>query len=123
VVSVTCFELKLLVFQVDVTEISWMMSNGTGEEQRLSGLGFDSPDPITQVLLGGQLWLDEEDILTLQSTPNATVPQSELTILAPGATRAVAIRFLIGPIEQSGRSSLQLLFESPSTQCMLQTTW
>jgi hypothetical protein len=125
VASESCPDLVLLGFNIRDNQVSWTMSNGTGQEYRLFNLGFGVPEdnPLTQVLLGGEPWLNEKEIAALQSSQSLEVFEDERTVLPPGAARTVAIRYRFGPIEQNGRQWLELAYESPTSQCVLRSNW
>jgi hypothetical protein len=125
VASGACPGLELLAFHIGDNEVSWTMSNGTGQEYRLFNLGFGrlEGNPVTEVLLGGEPWLNEQQVLALEASATPEVPEDVRAVLAPGAARTVAIRYRYGPVEQSGRLWLELAFESPTSQCVLEANW
>jgi len=125
VASDSCPRLELLAFRIGDNEVSWTMSNGTGQEYRLFNLGFGRPEgnPVTEVLLGGEPWLNEKQVIALETSQTPEVPEDVRTVLAPGAARTVAIRYRFGPVPQTGRLFLQLGFESPASQCVLEANW
>jgi hypothetical protein len=125
VASVDCPQLELIGFNIRDNQVSWTMSNGTGQEYRLYGLGFARPEdnPVTEVLLGGQQWLDEQQIAQMESAQTPEVFQDERTVLAPGAARSLAIKYRFGPVPNDGRLWLELGFESPASQCQLTSNW
>jgi len=125
VASESCLGFVLLGFTIRDNQVSWTMSNGTGQEYRLRGLipTWPADNPIVEVLLGGESWLDEVEVAALQTSPNAEVFGDARTVLAPGATRTVAIRYSFAPVPQTGNLSLQLEFESPTSRCALISEW
>jgi hypothetical protein len=112
-------------FTIRDNQISWTMSNGTGQEYRLRTLvpTWREGNPVTEVLLGGEPWLNEAAIAALENSQAPEIFEDERTVLAPGAARTVALRYRFGPIEQSGNLSLQIGFESPTSQCVLESSW
>jgi serine/threonine protein kinase len=125
VASDSCPGLELLAFRIGDNEVSWTMSNGTGQEYRLFNLGFGRPEgnPVTEVLLGGEAWLNEQQVIALETSQTPEVPEDVRTVLAPGAARTVAIRYRFGPVPQTGDLFLQLGFESTTAQCVLESKW
>jgi len=125
VASESCPDLVLLGFNIRDNQVSWTMSNGTGQEYRLFGLAptWREGNPITDVLLGGEPWLNEAEVAALETSPNAEVFGDARTTLAPGAARTIAIRYKFAPVEQSAGLSLEFGFESPTSQCLLISEW
>ena len=125
VASDGCPGLLLMGFTIRDNQISWTMSNGTGQEYRLRTLvpTWREGNPVTEVLLGGEPWLNEAAIAALENSQAPEIFEDERTVLAPGAARTVALRYRFGPIEQSGNLSLQIGFESPTSQCVLESSW
>lgn len=123
VLSEACPGLELIAFQIGLDQVSWAISNGTANEVQLVGLGFGSPQDVKEVLLGGSIWLSESDIAELLASDEPTVPQDERTLISAGGTRAVALKFLFGPVDLSGRSNLELAFAQQASQCLLRAEW
>jgi serine/threonine-protein kinase len=125
VASASCPGLELLAFKVGDNEVSWTMSNATGQEYRLFTLSFGmtQDNPLTEVLLGGQSWLNEGNINAMLKSGEVPKVEDERTVLGPGAARTVTLRYRYGPIERTGRLYLELGFESPTAQCVLTSNW
>jgi hypothetical protein len=117
--------LVLLAFNIRDNQVSWTISNGTGQEYRLFGLAptWRDGNPVTDVLLGGEPWLNEAEVAALQNSQSPEVFGDARTKLAPGATQPIAIRYKFAPVPQSAGLSMEFAFESPTSQCLLKSEW
>ena len=125
VASESCPMLVLMAFNIRDNQVSWTISNGTGQEYRLFGLAptWRDGNPVTDVLLGGEPWLNEAEVAALQNSQNPEVFGDARTTLVAGATLPIAIRYKFAPVPQSSGLSTEFAFESPTSQCLLKSEW
>ncbi len=124
VTSQACEGLELLGFKVNGDQASWLISNATGAEAQILNLGFGWPanNPAESVLVGGNEWLSEADIVAFMESDEPEIHQDASTTIPAGATRSFALVYS-WQIEEQGQYFLDLAFSSGAAQCVLHTEW
>lgn len=119
-----CPGLRLIGFALQGDEVSWTIDNGSGSNVRIANIGFTWPaaNQALEVLLDGQVYLDQDDIQTMLQQERPTMPSRGRLVIGKGETLRFGMRFLWEIVER-GSYALDLQFGSGQSGCVLSTEW
>jgi serine/threonine protein kinase len=119
-----CPGLRLIGFTLQGDEVSWTIDNGSGSSVRIANIGFTWPEAnqALEVLLDGQVYLDQDDIQGMLQEDRPTMPSSGRLVIPNGDTRRFGMKFL-WEIVEAGSYTLDLQFGSDAAGCVLSTDW
>jgi hypothetical protein len=119
-----CPGVRLIGFLLQGDEVSWTIDNGSGASVRISNIGFEWPEAnqALEVLLDGEVYLDQGDIQGMLEQDRPTMPSSGRLVIKNGDTRRFGMKFLWEIVEEESYK-LELEFGSDSAGCILATTW
>ena len=119
-----CPGLRMIGFKSTANQVSWSIENSMGSEARITNIGFTwlGDNMPQEVGLAGGVWLDEDEIAGLIDATNPEISEDPRATIPDDTVRNLSIKHLFGPLDD-GTYALELLFETATTQCLLQTEY